>query len=71
MTLLRSLTPQEWVNPRLFNGSGRKRISEGSGNSMQDINKFIKQFDEMRKMMKTMTKMASAGRSLKKLPFGN
>lgn len=69
--IILSMTPQERAHPELFNGSRRKRIAEGSGTSIQDVNKFIKQFDEMRKMMKTMTKMASAGRSLRKLPFGN
>ncbi len=69
--IILSMTPQERANPELFNGSRRKRIADGSGNSIQDINKFIKQFDEMRKVMKTMTKMASAGKSLRKLPSGN
>lgn len=67
--IILSMTPQERTDPELFNGTRRKRVAEGSGNSVADVNKFIKQFDEMRKMMKTMSKMASAGRSMKKLPF--
>lgn len=67
--IILSMTPQERASPELFNGSRRKRIADGSGNSIQDINKFIKQFDEMRKMMKNMTRMASAGRGLNKMPF--
>ncbi|HXH20013.1 MAG TPA: signal recognition particle protein [Chitinophagales bacterium] len=67
--IILSMTPQERAHPDLFNGSRRKRVAEGSGNSVTDVNKFLKQFEEMRKMMKTMNKMASAGRSLKKLPF--
>jgi len=68
--IILSMTPQERAHPELFNGTRRKRIAEGSGNSIQDVNKFIKQFEEMRKMMKGMQKMMSAGRGLK-LPFGN
>ncbi len=67
--IILSMTPQERNNPEVLNGNRRKRIADGSGNSIQDLNKFLKQFDEMRKMMKTMTKMSAAGRSMKKLPF--
>lgn len=52
-----SMTPQERENPVLLNGSRRKRIATGSGTSIQDVNRLIKQFDDMRKMMK----MASSG----------
>ncbi|GIV32996.1 MAG: signal recognition particle protein [Chitinophagales bacterium] len=67
--IILSMTPQERSNPELLNGNRRKRIALGSGNSIQDVNKFIKQFDEMRKMMKAMSRMAPAGRAAKKLPF--
>ncbi|MFI5135608.1 MAG: signal recognition particle protein [Chitinophagales bacterium] len=53
--IILSMTPAERENPELLNGSRRKRISVGSGNSIQEVNQFIKQFDEMRKMMKKMT----------------
>ncbi len=67
--IILSMTPQERATPELLSGNRRKRIADGSGNSISDVNKFVKQFDEMRKMMKTMTKMTSSGRALPKMPF--
>lgn len=52
--IIHSMTPQERENPIILNGSRRKRIADGSGTSIQDVNKLIKQFDETRKMMKMM-----------------
>jgi len=54
--IIRSMTPQERVNPLVLNGSRRKRIALGSGTSVQEVNKLVKQFDETRRMMKMMTK---------------
>jgi signal recognition particle subunit SRP54 len=54
--IIRSMTPDERTKPDLINGSRRKRIAEGSGTSVQEVNKLLKQFDETRKMMKMMTK---------------
>jgi signal recognition particle subunit SRP54 len=54
--IIRSMTPEERVNPVVLNGSRRKRIAMGSGTSVQEVNKLLKQFDETRKMMKMMTK---------------
>ena len=54
--IIRSMTPEERTNPVILNGSRRKRIAIGSGTSVQDVNKLVKQFDETRKMMKMMTK---------------
>jgi signal recognition particle subunit SRP54 len=53
--IILSMTPAERENPELLGGSRRKRLAAGSGNSIQEVNQFIKQFDEMRKMMKKMT----------------
>ena len=53
--IIQSMTPAERGNPTILNGSRRKRIAEGSGTSVQEVNKLIKQFDEMRKMMKMMS----------------
>jgi signal recognition particle subunit SRP54 len=53
--IIQSMTPHERKNPMLLNGSRRKRIANGSGTSIQDVNKLVKQFDEMRKMMKMMS----------------
>jgi signal recognition particle subunit SRP54 len=54
--IIRSMTPEERVNPVVLNGSRRKRIAMGSGTSVQEVNKLLKQFDETRRMMKMMTK---------------
>ncbi len=54
--IIRSMTPEERSDPIILNGSRRKRIAEGSGTSVQEVNKLLKQFDETRKMMKMMSK---------------
>jgi signal recognition particle subunit SRP54 len=54
--IILSMTFEERRNPRLLNGSRRKRIAGGSGSTIQDVNRLIKQFEDMQKMMKTMTK---------------
>ncbi|MDR0581636.1 MAG: signal recognition particle protein [Prevotellaceae bacterium] len=51
--IIQSMTPQERNDPAIFNGSRRKRVAEGSGTSIAEINRLMKQFDEMRKMMKS------------------
>jgi signal recognition particle subunit SRP54 len=50
--IIRSMTPVEREDPNIMNGSRRKRIAEGSGTTIQEVNQLMKQFDEMRKMMK-------------------
>lgn len=53
--IIQSMTPTERTNPDLINGNRKKRIAAGSGTSAPEVNKLIKQFDDMRKMMKMMT----------------
>ncbi|NTU51976.1 MAG: hypothetical protein HGA94_06025 [Candidatus Aminicenantes bacterium] len=53
--IIHSMTPGERENPVLLNGSRRKRIALGSGTTIQDVNRLIKQFDDTRKMMKMVT----------------
>lgn len=53
--IIRSMTPYEKENPAILNGSRRKRIASGSGTSIQEVNRLIKQFDDTRKMMKMMS----------------
>jgi signal recognition particle subunit SRP54 len=53
--IIQSMTPLERENPSLLNGSRRKRIAQGSGNDIQEVNRLIKQFDDTRKMMKMLT----------------
>ncbi len=69
--IIQSMTPEERENPQLLDGSRRKRIAKGSGNSVQEVNQFIKQFNEMKKMMKSMSKMQSSGNAMKGMPFMN
>ncbi len=52
--IIQSMTPTERENPKLMNGSRRKRIAMGSGNNIQEVNRLIKQFNETKKMMKMM-----------------
>ncbi len=54
--IIQSMTPEERSNPKVLNGSRRKRIAAGSGTNIQEVNRLIKQFDETRKMMHMMTK---------------
>ncbi len=51
-SIIQSMTKMERANPKILNGSRRMRIAKGSGNSIQDINRLVKQFKEMGKMMK-------------------
>ena len=53
--IIQSMTPAERKNPALLNTSRRTRIAKGSGTSIQEVNKLIKQFDQTRKMMKMVT----------------
>ena len=57
--IIYSMTPEERAHPSLLNGQRRKRIAKGSGTSVQDVNKLITQFDQARKMMKTVQAMGS------------
>lgn len=60
--IIRSMTPEERNNPVVLNGSRRKRIALGSGTTIQEVNKLLRQFDETRKMMKMMTKSGNTAR---------
>ncbi|GAB4130422.1 MAG: signal recognition particle protein [Ignavibacteriales bacterium] len=63
-SIIFSMTKEERKNPKILNGSRRMRIARGSGNSIQDVNRLIKQFSEMQKMMK----MMSSSMGKKKMP---
>ena len=52
--IILSMTPQERANPGLINGSRRKRIAAGSGTKVQGVKQLVKQFDQMRVLMKSM-----------------
>ncbi|HOF80380.1 MAG: signal recognition particle protein [Bacteroidales bacterium] len=63
--IIYSMTPSERDNPKIINGSRRKRIALGSGTDIQEVNRLIKQFDETRRMMKMMT--TSGGKGMMKM----
>jgi signal recognition particle subunit SRP54 len=63
-----SMTPEERNNPQLLNGSRRSRIAKGSGTNVQEVNKLIKQFDDMRGMMKLMNDKNAMARMMKNMP---
>lgn len=71
--VIRSMTLTERRKPEIINGSRRKRIASGSGTSIQDVNRTIKQFEQMQKMMKQFTQLQQGGKlnkkGLAKLPF--
>ncbi|MEI9918320.1 MAG: signal recognition particle protein [Bacteroidota bacterium] len=70
-SIIRSMTFQERENPDIINASRKNRIAKGSGTTIQQVNQLLKQFEEMRKMMKTMNKMGGGKRALNALnPFG-
>jgi signal recognition particle subunit SRP54 len=60
--IISSMTRGERADPSVLNGSRRKRIAKGSGTTVSDVNQLIKQFDEMRKLMKQIGGMAKGGR---------
>ena len=66
--IILSMTPLERKQPHVINGSRRQRIAMGSGTSVQEVNKLLKQFDDMRKMMKMMGNKEQMARMMKQMP---
>lgn len=66
--IIRSMTPKERRRPEIINGSRRRRIADGSGTKVQDVNKLLKGFEQSRKLMKQMGGMTKFGKGFK-LPF--
>lgn len=69
--IIQSMTPQERENPGIINGSRRRRIAKGSGTTVQDVNRLIKQFEETRKMMRVMSNkknMMNMMKQMKNIP---
>jgi signal recognition particle subunit SRP54 len=72
-SIIRSMTPYERENPDSINQSRRSRIANGSGTNIVEVNKLIKQFEDMRKVMKQFSNPAAAAKMMKgmpKMPFG-
>jgi signal recognition particle subunit SRP54 len=69
--IIQSMTKAEKVQPEIINGNRKKRIAKGSGRSVTEINRLLKQFEDMKKMMKQMTSMQQKGKKKGgfKLPF--
>lgn len=63
--IIHSMTPAEREDPALINGSRRKRIADGSGTTVQDVNRLLKQFEESKKMMKM---LSGGGKLMRKMP---
>jgi signal recognition particle subunit SRP54 len=66
--IILSMTPEERRNPRIINGSRRRRIAEGSGTSVQEVNALLREFEKMKKMMKQMMKGAKRNKLFGRLP---
>ncbi len=67
--MILSMTLEERRNPNILNGSRRKRIANGSGTSVQDLNRMLKQFAQMKKMLKNVHKMKFKGMPKDIMPF--
>jgi len=63
--MIRSMTPDERRRPQILNGSRRRRIAQGSGCTVQDLNRLMKQYEQMQHMMKTLSKGGKFGRMAK------
>lgn len=66
--IIQSMTPHEKENPDSINQSRRNRIAKGSGTDMQEVNRLIKQFEDMRKVMKQMSNPAAMANMMKRMP---
>ena len=62
MALIDSMTPDERSRPEILNGSRKKRVAKGSGRSVQELNQLLKQFAQMKKMMKQVQAARAGGR---------
>jgi len=66
--IIRSMTPYERENPDSIVTSRRNRIAKGSGTNIAEVNKLIKQFEDMRKMMKQFSNPAAAAKMMRNMP---
>jgi signal recognition particle subunit SRP54 len=65
--IIQSMTPKERENPEILNNSRRKRIAAGAGRELVEVNRLIKQFDDMKKMMKMMGNKAEMGKMMQRM----
>ncbi|HMT28226.1 MAG TPA: signal recognition particle protein [Bacteroidia bacterium] len=66
--IIKSMTPAERTDPALLNGNRKKRIADGSGTTIQEVNRLVKQFEDMRKMMKAFSG-GNASKLMRNMPF--
>jgi signal recognition particle subunit SRP54 len=66
--IIQSMTPKEKENPELINQSRRNRIAKGSGSDLQEVNRLMKQFDDMKKVMKQMSNPAAMASMMRRMP---
>ncbi|SMO52933.1 signal recognition particle protein [Solitalea koreensis] len=66
--IIQSMTNQERENPELINTSRRNRIAKGSGRDLTEVNRLLKQFEDMRKMMKMFSNPATAAKMMRNMP---
>jgi signal recognition particle subunit SRP54 len=69
--IIDSMTHQERDNHLVINGRRRMRIAAGSGTSVQDVNRFLKQFEQTRKMMKKITRMGAGKMMMRGMGLGS
>jgi signal recognition particle subunit SRP54 len=68
--IIHSMTPDERERPEILNGSRRKRIADGSGSTIQEVNRLIKQFEDTRKVMKMMSQGKNLSKLMANMPMG-
>ncbi|MCC8070404.1 MAG: signal recognition particle protein [Bacteroidales bacterium] len=68
--IIHSMTKKERANPEIINASRRQRIAKGSGTTLQEVNRLMKQFEQTRKMMKTVSTMKNPMQMMRGLPKG-
>lgn len=66
--IIASMTPKEREHPHIIDGSRRKRIANGSGTSIQEVNRLLKQFDDSKKMMRMMSNKGAMSQMMRKMP---
>ena len=68
--IIYSMTPKERQNPKLMNPSRKNRIAKGAGVDIAEVNRLVKQFEQMQKMMKKMPGMMGGRKGKRRNPFG-
>jgi signal recognition particle subunit SRP54 len=69
--IIQSMTPKERAHPEILNGSRKLRIAKGSGTSVQEVNKLVKQFENMRKLLKMMNNKQNLANLMRNMPRMN